>query len=326
MKKPLLFVFVFLLACNGAFAQQDAQYSMYRFNGLYINPAYAGSHDALSATAIYRYQWVKMPGQPQTASVALHSPLKNSKIGLGLIYTYDRIGPAKTNSVNAQFAYRIPVGKRKDIKVCIGLSAGVANYRSDLSKVAVLDANDPNFEGNNQNRWLPNVGFGLHVYSDKFFVGVSLPHILVNKLDGKFSVFATDNNVAKQYFHLLANAGITVNCGPKVKFVPSVLIKYVPVHAPLTFDLNVAFLFVDRVWLGAGYRLKDSYNFMLAVNVYKGLRIGYAYDLTVSPLTQYTTGSHEAFIGYDLDFTKMKKGEKKPRREKKVEQTPTETR
>lgn len=306
MKKPLLFVLALVLFYVNCRAQQDAQYSMYRFNGLYLNPAYAGSHEVLNAMAIYRHQWVKMPGLPQSASVAVHSPLKNEKIGLGLIYSFDKIGVTQTNSINADFAYRIPVGKKKNIKVCIGLSAGVTNYRSNLPGVAVVDANDPNFAGNNVNLWLPNFGFGVYVYSDRFFAGVSLPHILANRLGGKYSVFETSTGVARQYYHLLITGGYVFNIGKKVKFMPSMLFKYVPVHAPITFDFNATFIFIDRIWLGAAYRLNDSYNFMLAVNVTRQLKIGYAYDLTVSSQNKYTSGSHEVMASFDFDFRKSK--------------------
>src|SRR3989442_13838926 len=121
MKKLLLsaVLLAFIFFCH---AQQDAQYSMYRFNGLYLNPAYAGSQEDISAMAIYRYQWVKMPGQPQSASVAVHSPLKKNQYALGLIYSFDKIGVTTTNSVNADFAYRIPLGKKKNVRLCFGLS------------------------------------------------------------------------------------------------------------------------------------------------------------------------------------------------------------
>jgi type IX secretion system PorP/SprF family membrane protein len=279
---------------------------MYRFNGLYLNPAYAGSHEVMNVMAIYRHQWVKMPGLPQSASFAIHSPLRNDKIGLGLIYNFDKIGVTQTHSVNADFAYRIPVGKKKKVRLCLGISAGVTNYRSDLNKVATTEPDDPNFAGNYVNRWLPNVGFGIYVYSDKFFAGVSVPHILANKLDGSNSVFSTSTAMARQYHHLLITGGYVFSIGKKVKFVPSILLKYVPVHAPITFDFNIAFIFIDRIWLGAGYRFNDSYSFMLAANVTKQLRIGYCYDLTVSSLHKYTTGTHEIMASFDFDFTKGK--------------------
>ncbi len=283
-------------------AQQNVQYSMYRFNGLYINPAYAGSHDVLSANAIYRNQWLKMKGAPQTASVAAHSPFKNERLALGAIYTYDQIGVTKTNSFTASFAYRVPIGKKKKVKLSLGLSAGFSHYSANLNSVATTDANDPNFAGNNQSRWLPNVGVGIYFYSDRFFAGVALPHILLNRLSGPMSVFETSPDIARQYYHLLVTGGYVFNLGKKVKFVPSFLLKYVPAHAPVTFDFNATFVFVDRLWLGAAYRFNDSYNFMAAVNITRQLRLGYTYDLTVSPLRGYTSGTHEVALSFDFIF------------------------
>lgn len=287
-------------------AQQDAHYSMYRFNGLYINPGYAGSHDAINATAIYRHQWVNIPGQPQTASVAIHSPLRNENLALGALYTYDRIGATKTNDLQVSFAYRPLVGRKKQVRISVAVSAGVQNYRSDLSSVTTADANDPSFTGNNQNRWLPNVGFGFYAYSNRFFAGISVPRILANRLNSSTSLFETKTNIARQYHHIIVTGGYVFDLGKKVKFMPSVLMKYVPVYAPITADFNVAFIFIDRIWLGAGYRLLDSYNFLAAVQATRQLRIGYAYDLTISPLSKFTTGSHEVVVSFDFAFEQRK--------------------
>lgn len=306
MKQAVLRILLpFIICCvlpTITSAQQDAQYSMYRFNGLYINPAYAGSHDVLSTNAIYRNQWLKMKGSPQTASIAAHSPFKNERLALGAIYTYDQIGVTKTNSFNASFAYRIPIGKKKKVKLSLGISAGFTHYSANFNNVATTDANDPNFAGNNQSRWLPNVGVGMYFYSDRFFAGVALPHILLNRLNGPMSVFETSPDIARQYYHLLVTGGYVFNLGKKVKFIPSFLLKYVPVHAPVTFDFNATFVFVDRLWLGAAYRFNDSYNFMAAVNITRQLRLGYTYDLTVSPLRGYTGGTHEVALSFDFIF------------------------
>ncbi len=301
----LFFIFHFSFFIS-VFSQQEAQYSMYRFNGLYVNPAYAGSHEVLTAMAIYRHQWVNMPGQPQTASIAVHSPLQKDRIGLGLVYSFDKIGVAQTNSLNADFAYRLPVGKKKKVRLCFGVNAGFRHYSTDMDNVATATSNDPNFTGNSINRWLPVVGVGIYAYSDRFFGGISVPNILANTLNGKFSVFETSTSVARQYHHLLVTGGYVFSVGKKVKFMPSFLLKYVPVYAPVTFDFNVNFIFIDRIWVGAGYRMNDSYNFMLAGRVTRQLRIGYAYDFTASSLTKYTTGSHEVMVSYDFDFVHRK--------------------
>lgn len=306
MRKILPAIFFISCIATSAFSQQEAQTSMYLYNGLYLNPAYAGSRDVLNATVMYRDQWVKMPGAPQTASVGINSPLKNEKLALGLIYSYDQIGVTKTNSVNADFAYRIKVGKKKDINLSFGISAGFQNYSANLSGIATTDADDPSFVGNNQNRWLPNVGAGFYVYSSKFFAGVSAPYILANRLNGAAALFATSTTIARQYQNVLITGGYVFELGKKVHFVPSVLVKYVPKYAPITLDFNAMFVFIDRVWLGASYRLNDSYNFSLAVNITKQVKVGYCYDLTISPLNKFTTGTHEVMISFDTWFKEKK--------------------
>jgi type IX secretion system PorP/SprF family membrane protein len=297
-------IFLCVLCVNGIYnasAQQDPEYSMYRFNGLYLNPAYAGSHDDFSATAMYRDQWLKIPGAPQSASVALHSPLPDNHIALGLLYTYDQIGVAKTNSADACFAYRILVGRKKDIHLSFGISAGFANYRADLNSIATTDPNDPSFEGNSQNRTLFNVGTGFYTYGSNFFAGISVPNIMANKLDGSAGLFATSTGIARQYQNLLITGGYLFDVGKHVKLLPSILFIWVPEYAPLTMDFNLNLIFIDRIFVGAGYRLNDSYSFSLAVNVTKQVRVGYNYDLTVSSLSHSTTGTHEVMLGFDAD-------------------------
>lgn len=299
--KKLTLLTILAVSFIQLFAQQDPEYTMYRFNGLFVNPGYAGSREAISATAISRYQWIKVPGAPRTASVGIHSPLKNNNIALGLLYTYDRITQFKSHDINAFFAYRIPVGKKKQVKISIGIQAGVKNIASDLQGVDLNDP-DPNFV--NSSLWLPNVGVGVYVYSPRFFVGLSVPHILANSLNKvkSNSIYKLDENIAHQYYHLVGTAGYVFNLGKVVKFAPSILMKYVPKYAPIDFDFNANFIFIDRIWIGAGYRLNDSYNFMAAVNVTRQFRVGYAYDLTVTPISKFTSGTHEVMLGYDFDF------------------------
>ncbi|MFT7588076.1 MAG: type IX secretion system PorP/SprF family membrane protein, partial [Limisphaerales bacterium] len=86
-----------------------------------------------------------------------------------------------------------------------------------------------------------------------------------------------------------------------VKFRPSVLLKYVE-ETPFQADINGSFLFLDKLWLGASYRTGASIDFNLEWNLTRQLRIGYAYDYVLGELGQYTTGSHEVLIGFDLDF------------------------
>jgi len=300
MKRVLPVLLLFLSVCLLVSSQQDPQFSMYRFNGLYLNPAYTGSHDAISATAMYRTQWLNIPGAPQTATVAVHSPFKQDRVALGAVYTYDQAGVTKTNTLDVSFAYRIPIGRKKDIRLCFGVAAGFQNYRTDMNSVATTDPNDPGFVGNSQNLWLPDASFGTYIYSQRFFAGASINHLLTNRLTGTSYPFQQSSDIARQYYNINVNAGYVVIVSEKVKFIPSVLVKFIPAHAPVSFDFNANFVFIDRISFGVGYRLNDSYNFMLAANVTKTLRIGYCYDLVVSDLRSQTSGSHEIVLGVDF--------------------------
>jgi type IX secretion system PorP/SprF family membrane protein len=303
MKKFLIITFVAVSFM--ASAQQDPQHTMYRFNGLMFNPAYAGSREALSMVAIARWQWINVDGAPRTVSFAIHSPLKNDHIALGFSFVSDHYTVVHSDKLEGDFAYRITASKKKNIKISLGLGVSATNLRADLTSVGLQTGSgiDHSF-ANNINLWMPNITAGAYVYNEKFFVGISVPEILSNSLTTKNEVWQRSIDSAHQYTSLYATAGYVFDLGKKVKFAPSILIKYVPKYAPISMDFNANFIFIDRLWLGVSYRLSDSYGFMVAFNITKQLRVGYAYDLTVSPISHFTTGSHEIMAGYDFDFRK----------------------
>jgi type IX secretion system PorP/SprF family membrane protein len=300
--KKILTIILLAISCL-AQAQQDPQLTMYRFNGLMYNPAYAGSREALSMVALYRWQWVNVPGAPQTAAFAIHSPLKNDHIALGFSFLSDHVTVVHSDKLEGDFAYRIPVGKKKKVKISLGLGASVTNVRMALQDVSVSQTGDKSF-ASNVNLWLPNISAGIYAYSEKFFIGFSVPEILSNSLSTKGEAWQRSVDSAHQYTNLFASAGYVFDLGKKVKFAPSILVKYVPKYAPISMEFNANFIFIDRLWLGVSYRLSDSYGFMAAINITRQLRVGYAYDLTVSPISHFTTGSHEVMAGYDFDFRK----------------------
>lgn len=303
MRKLLIIAFV--AASYVAYAQQDPQITMYRFDGLMFNPAYAGSREALSLAAIYRWQWVNVQGAPQTGDFSIHSPLKNDHIALGFTFLSDNYTVVHSEKLEGDFAYRINVGKQKKIKISFGIGVSATNIRTDLTSVGLAQSGgvDASFR-NNTNLWLPNINAGIYVYSDKFYIGASVPEILSNSLSTKGQLWQRSVDSAHQYTSLNASAGYVFDLGKKVKFSPSILVQYVPKYAPIGMAFNANFIFIDRVWLGISYRLSDSYGFMAAVNITRQVRVGYAYDLTVSPISHFTTGTHEVMAGFDFDFHK----------------------
>lgn len=308
--KKLLFLLsvlaIFLLDAhtNKVYAQQDAQYSMYMFNGLAVNPAYAGSRERLAIMALYRHQWAGFgEGVPRTAVVNAHAPLLNDRIGLGLSVASDNIGPTNMVNVVASYAYRLPVGKDKWAgKLCFGLNAQFTTYRQRWSEITTNDPSDPSFSYSSETQFNPNFGAGVYYYNEKMYVGASMPHMLNASLDNNFKLEGTDL-VARQYRHYFITAGAIFKLSENVKLKPSVLFKYVN-NTPFQGDYNVSFLFKEALWVGASFR--SSFQEPVAVigileyMFAKHWRLGYAYDHTLSDIGAYQSGSHEIMVSYEF--------------------------
>lgn len=313
MKKTLLkFNFILLFAVilsqsfNVALSQQDPQFTQYFFNPLSINPAFAGSRDALSVTMLGRTQWVGFDGAPNTGSFTVHSPLKNESIALGASFIYDEIGVTQTIGAYADIAYRFAVSKKS--RLSFGVKGGVDVFSADFASLRST-ANNPNgpLLTTVQSQIMPNVGFGAYWYSPKYYVGITAPKLLENEIENTSAAVSQ----AKQNRHYFLTAGYTFKLSSTIEFLPSTLVKVVQ-NAPLSVDFNASFFFYEKFWIGAGYRFGDAATANIMYHFSPIFRAGYAYDYTLSPLTNYNSGSHEIMLNYDLDF--LGKGFKTPRR------------
>lgn len=286
-------------------AQQEIQNSFYMFNGSVLNPAYAGSRDALSAVVDYRNQWSGWKGAPVTSALTVHTPLVNESIGVGINAVQDQIGPTNKTALFADFAYRIRLNKNND-RLCFGLRAGADLIRNNLAGLAVNDAADPLVTNNtNFNNNTPNFGGGIYYYGKRHFIGVTAPKILANTL-------STDPNFAnsKQVLHYYLIAGYVFKLNSLWDFKPGAAVKYTA-NAPLSIDANASFLFNNLIWFGVMYRHQAAAGANVVYNITPQLRIGYAFDYSITNMGKYNPGTHEIMIGFD--FLKKTKALKSPR-------------
>ncbi|MDZ4846925.1 MAG: type IX secretion system membrane protein PorP/SprF [Chitinophagales bacterium] len=295
--KQIVLVAAFSFIVFFASAQQDPMYSMYMFNGLAINPAYAGSRERPAVLALYRHQWTGLEGAPKTAILTAHAPLLNNKIAIGGSLCSDNISIFNVITLNFDYAYRIHFKKNRG-KLSFGMNVTVNNYRARWNELSLNDAIDPAFLSSDNSVISPNFGAGVYYYTDRFYAGVSVPHFLNMSLSDNFEHEATDLT-ARQWKHYFYTMGAVFNIGKNVKFKPSFLFKHVQ-NAPFEADLNAGFLFKEALWVGAGYRTGDAMNFITEYIFAKGVRIGYAYDYTLTELNDYSSGSHEIMIGYEF--------------------------
>jgi type IX secretion system PorP/SprF family membrane protein len=292
MKK--LVILIFLFAGIYSFAQQDALFSQYMFNQLVINPAYAGTSDVLNFTAVGRKQWV-IDGGPKTLTFSVHSPLRYSKVGLGLYCYTDILGPQQSSGVITAYSYKIRVGEKGNLS--FGLQVGILHSDIDWSIVKMPDGNDIVYFAQMKKKVIPDANFGLYYYTDKFYVGVSSKHLFEQEFSKQsFNGQTVYGNLLRHFYGM---AGVAIPIGDRVVLKPSAMVKYVH-NAPVQVDINASVLLFETIWLGVSYRTERQAVAIAELLFGKGFKIGYSYDVFLNELAQYNKGAHEIMIGYEL--------------------------
>ena len=303
MKKKLLLISTVLLACTfEVFAQQDALFSQYMFNMMLVNPAYTGSRDVLSVSALYRKQWANVPGSPETMTFSADSPIKNEKMGIGISVFNDKIGVIMNTGFYANYSYRIRLTNNSTL--AMGVSVGLSNYKAELGSVQVsnqANATPDMAFSSNPNKILPNVGLGGYYSNDKFYIGLSLPHVLNNKIqnDGGLS--------ARQYRHSFLMSGYVFRLNESFKIKPSILVKHVA-GSPVQLDLNANVWLYDKFALGFSYRSLAAPVIIAEVQISDQFRFGYAFDYATSikPNESFGRTSHEFLFRYEFGYDRGK--------------------
>lgn len=291
-----LIVWAAAINSNKVYAQQDSQYTNYMYNTQVINPAYAGSREQLSALLLYRNQWVGIDGAPTTYNFGLHTPVGQAqRLGLGLNFFKDEIGPADESNITADVSYTIPVSS-SGTKLAFGVKGGVNFLNIDYNKLNLQSGtSDGSFQNDINNRVTPAVGLGVFLYNtNRWYMGLSTPNLLKTTHYDDVKV----SNVTEK-MHLFATAGYVFDLSSSTKFKPAVMAKMVS-GTPLALDVSANFLFNDKFTLGAAYRWSAAVSALAGFQVSDSVMIGYAYDYGLQDLANYNSGSHEVFLRFEL--------------------------
>jgi len=258
------------------------------FNGLAVNPAYSAIDEALSITALSRHQWVGFKGAPNTQSLTAHTPIKESNTSVGLMLMRDQIGEVITESgVFATIAQRVQLSD--ETYLAAGINVGISKYQAAYSEIgeSVLD---PAFMDQDDLR--SNLGFGLMLFSEKFYAGFSSPFFYYRDIENTVSSFNTTYRP-----HYMVQGGYLADLGTDFKLKPNVLFKYVN-GAPLQIDLNANLLIKETVWIGGSWRSFDSFDFIAEIQLSPQIQLGYSYDFTTTELVKVQKGSHEVMLNF----------------------------
>lgn len=278
-------------------AQQDPQYTQYMYNTQVVNPAYAGSREAISIGGLYRTQWVGLDGAPKTITFSGHSPIGSSNVGLGLSLVRDEIGPSTETWANVDFSYTIQTSEEG--KLAFGLKTGASIVDIDYTKLSAFDPSELP-QGNIDNKVNLQLGAGAYYYTDKLYLGLSVPNFIESTHFDEASI--VDSNIetlGKERLHYMLIAGYVFDLSDNVKFKPAVLSKLVT-GSPLQVDGSANFLFYDKFTLGAAYRWSAAWSAMAGFQVTDSIFVGFAYDRETTDLTKYNDGSFEFFLRFEI--------------------------
>ncbi|NHF61368.1 type IX secretion system membrane protein PorP/SprF [Flavobacteriaceae bacterium TP-CH-4] len=297
-------VFTMLMAVQGLFAQQDAQYTQYMYNTVSVNPGYAGSRGHLSIAALHRSQWVGLDGAPVTQTVNVHSPIGYRGVGLGLSVINDKIGPTSETNFDIDFSYTIYTSTEGRLSFGIKAGGNLLDVRfSELNQFAP----DQTLAQDIDNRFSPNFGAGVYYHTQHFYAGLSVPRFLETSHFDEASL-----STAKERMNFYFITGYVWDLNPFLKFKPALLTKAVT-GAPLQVDVSANFMLNEKFILGAAYRWDAAFSGMAGFNISNGFLIGMAYDRETTDLgnASFNDGSFEVILRYD--FIKTKGNLKSPR-------------
>ncbi|MBA2611870.1 MAG: type IX secretion system membrane protein PorP/SprF [Bacteroidetes bacterium] len=300
-KKIAIVAILFMIVTTGK-AQYDALFTQYMFNEMFINPAYAGSKEAMSATLLHRQQWVNFPGRPITTSFSLHGPLMQNKMGLGLSVLNESIGVLQRNLVYVSYAYRVKTGDKGHL--AFGLMGGI---HTQLNKFSTLKTNDdgtvdPQLAQNSPNLISPNFGGGIYFNTKTFYTGLSIPRMVDDRIafnPNGTSIQTTKIDPTKFTFYYTIGNMFTLSSDLKLK--GQAMIKAVQ-NAPIQYDLSANFFIKEKIWAGVSYRSNAAVAAIVGIQVSPQFLVSYSYDYGINAIQKYSQGSHEIGINYLFSY------------------------
>jgi type IX secretion system PorP/SprF family membrane protein len=299
MKKIILLVFFFLSILK-ATAQQDPHFTQCMNNMSVVNPAYATATPAiLNLGSLYRYQWAGIEGAPKTLTLFAHTPI-NQNIEGGFSLVSDNIGDGAKKETNffADFAYVLQLNEKQ--KLSFGLKAGFSSISTNFNGFQ-LNSGDTSTDkafSENINETVPNIGVGAYYFTDNYYVGLSVPNLLsAEHIKSRPDI----NSFGPQEIHTYFTGGYVFDINEAFKLKPALMAIFVK-GAPVSVDLTANVLYNEKFELGAAYRFGDAVSLLMNVNVTPNLRVGYSYDYVTSNLSQFSSGSHEIVLLYNLDL------------------------
>ncbi len=285
-------------------SQQDPLFNKYMFNPLFINPAYAGTREAVSTVLMHRSQWLGFDGAPITQTLSIHAPMSQKKMGIGVNFMRDQIGPTTNYGILGNYAYRIRLWQGK---LGFGIRAGLYNYNFFWNKLILKDEEVSPIIFNNS-YWTPSFDFGVRYHDKNTYAGLTVSHInqpSLNKNMLSNSLYDSANYAYGLIPHIKLMGGYAFEIHEGIVFKPSFLVQ-TSTSLNTIADVNASILLNNVLWAGATYRTNKTIIAIVQYDINEFWSLGYSYDIILNNLVYHNAGSHELFLRYEFEWKKSK--------------------
>lgn len=297
MKKRLL-ILSSLLFSTALFSQQDPLVTHFIFNKMTFNPAAAGIDEGICGTLLYRNQWDRVTGAPNSAMFNGEARLdeRNIPIGVGVSFVHDAIGYNRQNNLNLNLAYHFEISNVG--LLAVGASGGLVTFGLNPTWIPPVTMNDAALPVSSSARSV-DVNFGLYYKSltSPWYAGISATHLTAPTLQVQSVLNAGSGTSYSSARHFYAMGGYKFMLGGGNTHAIDAQGLIRTDLNKLSADLNVRYIFQGRFYGGVTYRVFDGVAVMLG-GTFSGITVGYSYDLTLNKLQTYSRGSHEILLKY----------------------------
>lgn len=300
LRQGFYIIFCLLLAGTASklLAQQDAQFSQYMFNSIYITPAAAGIDGVTRFTALHRSQWLGYEstfgggGAPTSQLLTFTTPVHKFKSGFGGYVLHDQLGPQNNLEVQTMYAYHLGI---KESKLSIGIKLGLYAQTIDRGEYKAIQTEDPVIFEGAETQVKPDVGMGVMFRAEKYYAGVGFNHITKAKFD-----FGINEARGALENHVNFVGGYFYDVNFDLQINPTVLVK--TDFNEFSFDLGVIATIRNTYWGGLSFRQSEAANLLLGMSFLKdkSLKLGYAIDFVIKDRQAKENFSHELMLTYEL--------------------------
>ena len=312
MRKELLLTTVLLFVCTSLFAQGDFRLSEQMFSRINQNPAAVGNNEKIQIFTAGRMQYVGMGLEQSPTSALLNGHYYNEKLksGFGLSFSYDELG-LYNQTINAKICYAYNIDLFDGGLLSLGLSAGVVNKMFDPERHVWRDNGDPLDGSEKTTTTAFDLDFGFEFSYKYLLVGASITHlpgitqdVRTTAAPSHINAYVRGNVPLPQKFNLIPAVAYTnIGACNTGELISGQKAQEVALGQEHLVDFSVTALYDGKYWLGVGYRLNSAVSFMAGFE-WHWLRIGYCYDLSVGPVWDLTSSTHEVMLSFVIPTKK----------------------